>query len=267
MPHGYNHGRTFSLLVKTKKTESLYFLHYPLNSSMTALSAAEAPLITCLVFKATLTGKPEVVRLHTQSTNSAGIRTILLERYRMEHGLSRFEVPTAHGIYDFWYEATATTPNTFVERYLSETGNPFLERGLEHLRYGNFAVCFRRFAHNGITCFANNGWTTFPETSHTYWQPFKYVEFPFKEDDWREELPKHLAETHVISSLATLPKIIFYLEGMYVWRRNDVEEDAQKAALNRHALAVQARMASFGKRQHLATVLEIWDGVLSTILT
>lgn len=253
--------------MSTEKTEPLDLKHLSPPFTMTSIPAADAPLITCLIFKATLTGKPEAVRLHTQPTNSAGIRTLLLERYRMEHGLSRFEVPTAHGIYDFWYEATATTPNSLVERYLMGTGNPFLERGLERLRHGNVAICFRQFSHNGITCFANNGWTTFPETAHTYSQPFKYVSFPFNEDDWREELPKHLGEVHHITSLATVHRIIFYLEGMYIWRRDDMDEGEQKAALSRHALAVQTRMESFEKRQHLATVLEVWDSVLSTILS
>lgn len=228
-------------------------------------SSSEPTFITCLVFKATLSEKPEAVRLHIPSTNSAGLRTILLERYRMEHGLSRFEVPTAHGIYDFWYEATATIPNTLVERYLTGISNPFLERGLANLRNGTVAISFRRFSHNGITSFANNGWTSFPETAHTYRFPFKYVSLPFHEDAWRDELPKHLKETHHITSLATVPKIIFYLEGMYIWRRDDVDEEAQKAALNRHALAIMDRMAAFEKRQHLATVLEVWDGVLSSL--
>lgn len=233
------------------------------------MSATESslPLITCLIFKATLSGKGEVVCLHTQPTHSAGLRTLFLERYNMGHRMDRFEVPTNEGIYDIWHEGSSTIPNTLVDRYLTATGNPFLERHLDRIRNGTVAICFRRFAHNGITAFANNGWTTFSESAHTYSQPFKYVPFVFDFRDWREELPKHLRTPYRITSLATVPKIMFYLEDLYLWKRDDVEEDAQKELLARHAATVLARMEAFGKRQHLATVLEVWDAALSSIST
>lgn len=231
---------------------------------MSAAAEKPLPLITCLILKALPSGKGESVCLQTQSTHSAGLRTLFLERYNMGHRLERFEVPTNEGIYDIWHEGSSSTPNTFVARYLTGTGNPFLERGLARIRNGTVAICFRRFAHSGITGFTNNGWTTFSETSHAYSIPFKYVPFVFDYRDWREELPKHLATTHRITSLATLPKIIFYLEGMYLWKRDDVEESAQKELLARHAMTVLARMEAFEKRQHLATVLEVWDAALAS---
>ena len=213
--------------------------------------------ITCIVLQIPRTIVRVVVN-HEGGDGSAKLRTMFLERYRIESP-DRFEVPTNEGIYDFWFSRSDTTPNPLVERHLVGISNPFLQQGLEkHFIGGNVAIAFRRFAHSGITHFLDNGIYKV-DPRHNHWPPVRYIPLPY--DDWLDGLVKHLGETHLITPLTTVPKIAFYLDFFYLWGRSDVDRDAQKELLQRHAERVKERLDSLGIDLRTATPVEKWKAL------